>query len=869
MQKRYPFKFLDAYTREDRDIFFGRDEEIAALYEMVFQTDLLLVQGPSGAGKTSLIKCGLASKFQSHDWLALDIRRGSNLNESLRLALLQAGGIDSDAPEQEDLDWLDEDLSVSDVSYPLAVTPLQSPLTRSLKALYRKYFKPVYLIFDQFEELYTIGDKAEQDDFVEQIKEILRVQLPVKIILSIREEYLGHLYDFERKVPELQRKKLRVEPMNLEKVKEVISKAGKHSNGNVRLKSGEEEAIATKIFEKIKEKEKTLVVELPYLQVFLDKLYLQITGDESRQAEAVFSLDRLNTLGDMGDILRDFLDEQVLKISADLNEKPESIWQLLSPFVTLDGTKEPLSEMEFRQRLKNYSPELLNAALDAFAKARILRYSEQDQRYEIKHDSLAKRIHAKRSDDDIALLEVQRLIKNQLLPRPDVRELFTEKQLGFIEPMKEKLTLLPEETDWIRQSEERVAAEKNVQEEALNTERQLKEKAIASERRARTWTNIAGVVALLSIGLSFIAWVQYQAAEDALSEVVRLSLAESDKLILSMDYAAATEKIRSLVPLGVSKEDLGSALLEPVFWYTESGDLQRARGLLDTAYALRGSKLVMEGGLSRAGLRASLRRLDGSRDSMLERRYYPYMVRVSGGKFEMGDDYNGPAHSVEVSTFSMANTETTWWQYGLYVASSGGAVELPEKPVWGISGDNPVVNVSWYDVLDYANWLSDRKGVARAYPKTGEEVSWNGPRKPGYRLPTEAEWEYAARGGKQQEYAGTDTIDTLADYAWYGENSGSRTQGVGEKRANPFGLYDLSGNVSEWCWDWYDSDYYKSCKEKGKVVNPLGSGESTYRVLRGGGWCDNAEDCRSAYRNSSNPDDRGNDIGFRLVFVPQ
>jgi len=92
MQKKYPFKFLDAYTREDADIFFGREAEVDALYEMVFQTDLLLVYGASGTGKTSLIQCGLASKFQSHDWLALNIRRGSDLNEALEKALVQAGG---------------------------------------------------------------------------------------------------------------------------------------------------------------------------------------------------------------------------------------------------------------------------------------------------------------------------------------------------------------------------------------------------------------------------------------------------------------------------------------------------------------------------------------------------------------------------------------------------------------------------------------------------------------------------------------------------------------------------------------------------------------------------------------------------------
>ncbi|MDP5171919.1 MAG: ATP-binding protein, partial [Bacteroidia bacterium] len=264
--QQYPFKFLDAYTREDKEFFFGRDDEIAQLYEMVFQGDLLLVYGASGTGKTSLIQCGLANKFQSHDWLALNIRRGTNLNISLEKALREAGG-----EQDDDLDWLEEETQAS-----------ASPsIARSFRAIYLRHFKPIYLIFDQFEELYTLGTADEEKEFVQTVRDILRVDQPVKLILSIREEYLGHLYDFEQAVPELLRKKLRVEPMNLDRVTTVIRGVGKHLSSNVKVQSGEEEAIAHGIFDKIRGKEKTLSIPLPYLQVFLDKLYLTHTGDET------------------------------------------------------------------------------------------------------------------------------------------------------------------------------------------------------------------------------------------------------------------------------------------------------------------------------------------------------------------------------------------------------------------------------------------------------------------------------------------------------------------------------------------------------------------------------------------------------------
>jgi hypothetical protein len=310
MEKRYPFKFLDAYTRQDNDIFFGRDEEVAALYEMVYQTDLLLVYGASGTGKTSLIQCGLASRFQSYDWLALNIRRGGDLNQSLEAALVAAGGIvEADANQSA-----------------------PSVLADRFKAIYLRYFKPLYLIFDQLEELYILGSRAEQAQFIQTIQQVLRLDQPVKVILSIREEYLGQLYEFERAVPSLLRKKLRVEPMNLEKVKAVIQGVGSLKNSNVEIAAGEGAAFAEEVFARIRGDEKTLSIQLPYLQVFLDKLYRQLTKEG--QAQACFTRAALAQMAAIGDVLQEFLDEQVLRIAERLICPPADIWRVLSPFVT-------------------------------------------------------------------------------------------------------------------------------------------------------------------------------------------------------------------------------------------------------------------------------------------------------------------------------------------------------------------------------------------------------------------------------------------------------------------------------------------------------------------------------------------------------
>jgi hypothetical protein len=541
MEKRYPFKFLDAYTREDSDFFFGRTDEIEALYEMVFQTDLLLVYGASGTGKTSLIQCGLASKFQSHDWLALHIRRGSNLNTSLEKALQDAGGVIEEGEQQ--LDWLEEDWT-NDTTM-AAPTKTLSPLARRFKTIYLKHFKPIYLIFDQFEELYILGNKEEQNQFILTIKEILLVEQPVKIIISIREEYLGFLYEFERAVPELLRKKLRVEPMNLDKVETVVKSISESKQSNVHLKRGEEDAIAEGIFAKIRGDEKTLSIQLPYLQVFLDKLYLQVTaGDERREADAELSMKALETMGDIGDVLRNFLDEQVLLTAQKLVQQPTDIWRILSPFVTLEGTKEPLSELALRDRLPEMDATLIAVTLRTFVNSRIVRYAEDKELYEIAHDSLARQIHDKRTDEEIAQLEVQRLIQSQIALKPEAREYFTEKQLALMEPYLEKFRLSEEELEWIRQSQKQVVLQK----EAAG--KRQKDELAKTQKRLRSVIGLLLVAVLALVAAGYFAWWANQKAAEA-----EQANGEAQK---SLETAYQSDIQRMNTEIAIAKRNLAS-----------------------------------------------------------------------------------------------------------------------------------------------------------------------------------------------------------------------------------------------------------------------------------------------------------------------
>lgn len=164
--------------------------------------------------------------------------------------------------------------------------------------------------------------------------------------------------------------------------------------------------------------------------------------------------------------------------------------------------------------------------------------------------------------------------------------------------------------------------------------------------------------------------------------------------------------------------------------------------------------------------------------------------------------------------------------------------------VYGVGPDYPMYYVSWDEAMEFCRLLSQKTG------KT-------------YTLPTEAQWEYAARGGNKADgtkYAGSNMIDAVA---WYTDNSGNSTHPVGTKRGNALGIYDMSGNVWEWCKDWYSNSYVSY-----DTNNPTGPSSGSYRVCRGGGWLNSASGCRVSNRVSNAPDYRSNGLGFRVVLVP-
>ncbi len=241
------------------------------------------------------------------------------------------------------------------------------------------------------------------------------------------------------------------------------------------------------------------------------------------------------------------------------------------------------------------------------------------------------------------------------------------------------------------------------------------------------------------------------------------------------------------------------------------------------------------------------------------------LVLIRGGTFDMGDTFGDgetdekPVHSVTISNFYMGKTEVSNAQFAAFLNDYGKDKDdqgntMIDEHEWGVKKigshwhaqpgyeNHPVIYVTWYGAAQYTKWA-------------------------GCRLPTEAEWEYAAReGGKKLKWSSTSIENALGEYAWYSSNSGHKTHPVATRKPNALGLYDMSGNVWEWCSDWYDESYYKNSPQnnpKGPASSPIGA-----RVLRGGSFFDLQWSVRCAIRSWNNPHDRGNCVGFRVVLSP-
>ena len=486
-----PFKLLDAYTAADKAAFWGRDEEVAALYNMVMQNRLILVYGPSGTGKTSLVQCGLASRFDKTDWFPLYLRRQNDFNQSLEAALSSVTGT------------------------PFGSRP--DALATAVEDLYETWLRPAYLIFDQLEELFILGGLQEQHKFIQSISQLLNKPVPCRLLLIIREEYLAHLYHFEQVVPTLFDRRLRVEQMGVSKVTQVLR--GSFDQYNITV-SQPEDTVYQQIIANVSGGKAG--IQLPYLQVYLDLLYRedfartypQIPTSEpsaSGWMPIEFTLAEVQHLGKIDNVLEKFLLEQESNIQKKLEKNhaglpADTVRRVLDAFVSEEGTKRPVAytlrgdriELDPRWTAAHglTSPAASSDCCHFLEQARLLRVS--DHYMELAHDALAALIDQRRTTQERRLQETYNRLLHQYREFKETGTYLNRRQLTNVEELQ---TLLEPRMDeslrrFVRESDAWLTAQAQAE--------------LVAERKKRRYAMLIAIagfaLAAVALTAAVVAW---------------------------------------------------------------------------------------------------------------------------------------------------------------------------------------------------------------------------------------------------------------------------------------------------------------------------------------------------------------------------
>ena len=852
--RSYRYPGATPFSVEQEHIFFGRAQDTENLFRLVRRETMVVLYGKSGLGKSSLINAGLIPRFREE---------GAYHPVSVRFYAHSEGSTES--PLAKVKAALSEGFSGE--TFIDSLLPGDDSLWFHAKRRQLQGGGQPLLLFDQFEELFGYPD-TEVNALQLQLAELRHTGLPLRLRRRLEDPLLPALSEEQEDLLE--------KPLDLRLLFAVRSDRLHLLN---RLKDHLPFAMhqAYELQALLPEDAKEAIVR-PAAAV----------GQSFATPAFAFSPEALNRLLDfLGDGQDGRVEGILLQMLCEYYERGQVEGKNGPVLLGLPEVGNPNDVVRnyYRKKISDL-PAQNRAAASRLIEEGLVSES-QGIRLSLHEANIASEYEVDATT--LNALVDSRLLRAEPFPRG-----------GYAYELSHD-RLIPAVLEAREESRQAKAREKALrQEEAL-----LQEKARREEAEA-----------------------QRAVAEQALSEIRLRNLVMfrefvelGTNLIYTLDHEEALEKLR--VSCGIDVEMLEKRKLlcgplqELLYFYGES--CRRP----ELAVAVAG--LLLGLGDDRMPLGELGRCVSGQWDNReqfksllfalpdyveLSARYYPLMVEVptgDDGEFEMGSEEldwghesDETLHRVRLLSYRMGVTAVTFYQYALYSEATGRRLKS-RTPYWGRNGDHPVVNVNWYEALEYANWLNEQLGYGAMYDVVKERGSDSDNQVPtdflkwkvsclfgnrGYRLPTEAEWELASRGGVGSPRHLFSGGDAMGDLGWYWENSGDeelsgdwdmnriygnngRTHTVGRKKGNGLGLYDMSGNVWEWCWDWYGSGYYGECKEAGTVSHPLGpKSSSDGRVLRGGSWLNLAGYCRSAYRTYSRPVSRRNHVGFRLVFVP-
>ncbi|MBL7817564.1 MAG: SUMF1/EgtB/PvdO family nonheme iron enzyme [Saprospiraceae bacterium] len=813
---------VQPFKTTDRHIFFGRDEDIENLHDFILLEKLVVLFGKSGYGKSSLLNAGIMPRLMddkqpaAFQFRPIEVRFTTYIEGQSITPLETMKRLVRDIPREKNADFLSD------------FTDGTSRDNREGDTLWLQFKQrqtvangQFVLIFDQFEELFSYPVE-QQETFRKQLAELFYTDIPqsvrakldtlsdeqrryvakpmnVKAVFAIRSDRMSLLDSMKDVMPAILHKRYELHSLTTKQARKAIVEPAKLEQGDT---------FASPAFE--------------YTEGGLDAIIKALTTITTESKETTTTGIEAFQLQIVCEYIEGLVKEEKVP-DIDGNGLPDITEAQLPKMAKLyeDYYHRKLSELDMPVRL--IAQKVLEDAL--LAEDTVT--GEGRRKSVDRHDLIQMGL----TENLLMDLEKTYLIR---------REVNTVG--GFSFEISHDTLVAPIQK--AKKERKEVEEKERLAQEQIEKEKQLAEAKAQAAKDRRSKQIAYGLSIAALFGLAIAVW-QFLAAREANRNVVYMLVREADKSILSLDYDAALEKCQTALGLGVANDSINQRLQEIAYFYTETDTFKAALNTLNL--------MNIYADTNRTALRAAIQKMSPSYFDSLEHRYYPQMISVEGGKFKMDSTYQ-----VEVSSFKIAKTETTVWQYFVYLKSKR---QKPyNTPAWQYSGDNPMIYVSWDDAIEYNNWLSERMQMRKIYTvdtsKNAVLIDYNAK---GYRLPTEAEWEFAARGGnlsKGFEFSG-DSV--LTNVAWFNDNSNSRTHSVATKKINELGLFDMSGNVWEWCNDWYAA-YDISQKE-----NPRGAGKGSSRVVRGGSWVINDDYCRVSVRYLVSAVSHDSYIGFRCV----
>jgi WD40 repeat protein len=403
-----PFKFLDSYTKEDREIFFGREKEVEELYRHLFESRILLVYGESGTGKSSLVNCGLVNKLSENEHLPVYIRRSENILESFSEAIQVL--LRESSPRQ----------MLTALMFKKALREISDDTQRQL-----------IFIFDQFEELFIFGTKEERQSLIQVLKVLGESDIDCRFIFILREEYFVQVAEFEKQLPNFLSNRVRIEKMNRSNAINAIK--GTCSVYEIQVEEGFAENLLMKL------NPDSTGVELTWLQIFLDRVYILAFSKDNKKP-LVFRKELIEITENVSDLLGSFLDDQIA-----LMAYPDTALAILKSFVSYKGTKRQLNLIDVKDYANTLGEHVREKEVLEIIRSlvvlRILCDVNENGFYELRHDALAAKIFEKISASEIEILEVRQFIETAWYFWKKHGVLLSEDDLKYISPFENRLSL--------------------------------------------------------------------------------------------------------------------------------------------------------------------------------------------------------------------------------------------------------------------------------------------------------------------------------------------------------------------------------------------------------------------------------------------